>query len=527
METKPYSIQSPEQIAKDYGGNKQKIAEAMQMGIVDPTAGTLAGMFIDRMRSAQTQEQAPQQTVAQQIFAPPAPPAPPQGDPSMQQQGGMQPPAPPAPAGLGATPEAAQMAEQMPPMQPPPPEMPAEEAPMGMAGGGLTTLPLPDTMFDEPDDGGYAGGGIVAFARGGYNDFHSAIIAKESGGRYGIPNAEGSGAMGLGQLMPDTARALAKRLGLAYRPELLAGDDEEARRYQDALTGAATKEAWSYAKGNPQIAAQYYFAGPDKKGWGPKTQAYGADLMRRLGQEATPMPREADTSTAQGRGMSFEDSQAAGRNLVSGFPREEMERARKYALEQLDPEVQKQAAKADMWEGLAAMGFRLAGSSTPNILQAIGEAATATLPELKMSKKERKAVKDDAIKTLMALEDVDRKTAIAGVEVGMDIYKTGVSADQAKRSLDFQRQELASREEESRLNRITQKEIASLKPSNPSDLEIMMAIMQNGTPEQKAALREVMELKKQQSGMALPGMEGTGNTGVDLSKWGQATVVPQ
>ena len=74
METKPFTMQSPEQIAKDYGGNKQKIAEAMQMGILDPTAGTLAGMFIDRMRSAAQTEAAPQQTVAEQVFAPPAPP---------------------------------------------------------------------------------------------------------------------------------------------------------------------------------------------------------------------------------------------------------------------------------------------------------------------------------------------------------------------------------------------------------------------------------------------------------------------
>ena len=69
METKPYSLQAPEQIAKDYGGNKQKIAEAMQIGVLDPTAGTLAGMFIDRMRAAAQAEQAPQQTVAQQVFA--------------------------------------------------------------------------------------------------------------------------------------------------------------------------------------------------------------------------------------------------------------------------------------------------------------------------------------------------------------------------------------------------------------------------------------------------------------------------
>jgi hypothetical protein len=144
METKPYNLQSPEQIAKDYGGNKQKIAEAMQMGILDPTAGTLAGMFIDRMRSAQMQEMAPQQTVAQQVFAPPAPP-----------MGAM------PPAGLGTTPEAAAMAGAQPQMMAPPPP-----PPQGMAAGGLTTLPLPDDMFDEPDYGGYASGGLVAFAAG-------------------------------------------------------------------------------------------------------------------------------------------------------------------------------------------------------------------------------------------------------------------------------------------------------------------------------------------------------------------------
>jgi hypothetical protein len=162
METRPFSIQSPEAIAKEYGGNKQKIAQAMQMGIIDPTAGMLAGMFIDRMRSAAQQEQVPQQTIAQQVMAPqpaPAPPAP-MGAP---------------PTGLGATPEAAQM--MAPPMQqamaPPPMEQPMGMAAGGMLppymnNGGLAELPVPDTMFDEPKNGGYAGGGIVAFAGGEY-----------------------------------------------------------------------------------------------------------------------------------------------------------------------------------------------------------------------------------------------------------------------------------------------------------------------------------------------------------------------
>jgi hypothetical protein len=162
METKPYNLQSPEQIAKDYGGNKQKIAEAMQMGLLDPTAGTMAGMFIDRMRSAAQQEAAPQQTIAQQTFAPPAPPQMPMG----------------APAGLGATPQAAAMPPMggMPPMGAPPQgEMPMMAmggmVPPYASGGGLSDMPLPDGMFDEPSNGGfgdgYAGGGIVAFADAG------------------------------------------------------------------------------------------------------------------------------------------------------------------------------------------------------------------------------------------------------------------------------------------------------------------------------------------------------------------------
>lgn len=168
---KPYSIQSPEDIAKEYGGNKQRIAQAMQLGVVDATAGVLAGMFIDRMRSAAQSEAAPRQTVAQQVFTPPQPQMP---------MG--------APAGLGATPQAAAMpapaapmaAPAAPPMAAPPMGMPAPQPAPGMAAGGmvgpymarggLSDLPVPDDMFDEPSNGGfddgYRGGGLVAFAQG-------------------------------------------------------------------------------------------------------------------------------------------------------------------------------------------------------------------------------------------------------------------------------------------------------------------------------------------------------------------------
>lgn len=267
METKPYNLQSPEQIAKDYGGNKQKIAEAMQMGIVDPTAGTMAGMFIDRMRSAAQMEAAPQQTVAQQVFAPPAPPQMPMGAP----QG-----APPAPAGLGNTPEAA----AMPPMGAAPPMgMPAPQGEMPMmaeggmvppyaSGGGLSDMPLPDGMFDEPSNGGfgdgYSGGGLVAFAAG------AKVDADEDG--------DGN---------PDTY------FGYSYK---------------DPLANAARDAA--------------LFGVPETK----YTQEYEADLLKRRSPEALSKRRKEDMWMALGQigarmaqtpGSIF---QAAGAGISEALP---------------------------------------------------------------------------------------------------------------------------------------------------------------------------------------------------------------
>ena len=156
---KPFSLQSPEHIAMEYGGNKQKIAQAVQMGIIDSTSGLMAGMFIDRMRSAQAQEQAPQQTVAQKVLGPRPSQMPPQGG-----LGGLPPGGP-----QGAPPM--QMASAA-----PPPGAPAPQGPVGMGAGGLTTLPLPDDMYDEQT---FAGGGIVAFDGGG-NTYDRQIAELEA-----------------------------------------------------------------------------------------------------------------------------------------------------------------------------------------------------------------------------------------------------------------------------------------------------------------------------------------------------------
>jgi hypothetical protein len=144
---KSMSLASPEDIAREYGGNKKKISEAARIGLLDPTSALLAGMFIDKMRAAAAAEQSQDTTVAQDIFggglqalqpqqAAPTPP---------QQQ---VPPMPVQPAPQAAPqPQLAQAA-------PPTPQ------PMMAASGGIMHIPAGDV-------GNYAGGGIVAFASRG------------------------------------------------------------------------------------------------------------------------------------------------------------------------------------------------------------------------------------------------------------------------------------------------------------------------------------------------------------------------
>jgi hypothetical protein len=435
METKPFSMQSPEQIAKDYGGNKQKIAEAMQMGILDPTAGTLAGMFIDRMRSAAQTEAAPQQTVAEQVFAPPAPPT-------------------GAPAGLGATPEAAAMPpmDAMPPMNAMPPqemgapqmEMPAEEMPMMaeggmvppyMAGGGLSDVPLPDGMFDEPSNGGfgdgYAGGGMVAFAPGGDVDaarLRRALLMQESGGDYGATNAEGSGAMGAYQFMPPTAMALAKRLGLKYRPDLMSGAkgrSKEGREYQERLMDAQMEDILAYSGGDVGKAGAYHFAGPNTKGHGAKTRKYEQDILRRYsGSKDTGGDELAsaaqDSNTLYGMPTNLQDTIA----MLSGMMPEESEEQREYSeslKEQLSPESRAQAKKDAFFEGLGKLGARLAGAKDKSLLGGLAETLGAGASDIAESLDEDKKRVRDMQRELTAISNLSRKEKMEVMGMGVDL----------------------------------------------------------------------------------------------------------
>jgi hypothetical protein len=307
--SKPFSIQSPENIAKEYGGNKQKIGQAMQLGVVDATAGVLAGMFIDRMRSAQMQEMSNPPTVAQQVMGgvPPQPaglPAP--GGAGMPPQG-----APPMAPGMGGPPPG--MSGPPPGMGAPPPDMgampPPEGPPMGMAEGGIVGLDIPETLFDESSNGGfdegYAGGGLVAFGPGG-------IVGGEDPLEYKDPN----------EIVVERSQAPDNYYGNYINPEVMR---DEVKRFYD-----------------------------------PKSV--------------------------------------------------ELDKLTKYYSDTLTPESQKARFSEDKWAALAAMASKM-GQTPGSFLQGINAGLGEANKMLSQSRKERRAEKIDAMKSLVQNERMSNKDA--------------------------------------------------------------------------------------------------------------------
>jgi soluble lytic murein transglycosylase len=105
------------------------------------------------------------------------------------------------------------------------------------------------------------------------------IIPWESGG-----NGEavgGSGELGSTQLMPGTARQMASKLGLPYRPDMLKSNALQAKAYQRAL-GMAYLQQGLEATGTPYGALRYYNGGPGFASK-PSTDAYARNVLAKAG----------------------------------------------------------------------------------------------------------------------------------------------------------------------------------------------------------------------------------------------------
>jgi hypothetical protein len=208
----------------------------------------------------------------------------------------------------------------------------------------------------------------------------------------------------------------------------------------------------------------------------------GREYLRRFNQAEVP---ERDTATAGGRALSYDDALGLASRYLGGLPHAEIDRAKAATLEELDPAKIEKDRKYDMYSALTNFGLNIMSPDTyqgEGLLGSIAKAAKATLPQYEASRKERKAAKSAAIRDLMAYEEIDRKTAIQAVELATDVYKTGLSADQANRALAFDREKLNTQVSEGKLDRDVQRLAVLARQNNPTTFETQLAAYRKSYP---------------------------------------------
>lgn len=133
------------------------------------------------------------------------------------------------------------------------------------------------------------------------DEVFGSLIAQESGGRVGVrgPDTQYGNALGRTQVLPSTARGIARNLGIPYREDLLTGTTPEAAAYQDTLGRAYLEEGFRNT-GNARDALMYYHGGPDRSLWGPKTNAYADEVLSRWSQGGGVAPVDGVQAPAQG-----------------------------------------------------------------------------------------------------------------------------------------------------------------------------------------------------------------------------------
>ena len=399
----PFMIRPPLELLLAYGNDLRAMAEASAAGRMSPLELTLAALKKKEIDAAGQSAQAPTQTVAEKLLGMQSPPPP---------MGGIGAPSPipqqGAPAGLGATPEAAQMQAPMPDMGAPemamPEEAPMEEAPMSMAEGGLTTLPLPDTMFDEPNNGGYADGGIVAFAGGGYGSYFEDVATKA------IP--------GLG--VTSRQRTAAQNTAAGGVPNSFHQTDDA----RDFVPPKGMSMAAFHAKLKNEFGPQY-----DVINEGDHVHVEPGPGLAKSGQGLLNPAQAANPKTPiDVPGGSLSDQmmpafERAGEFYDKFMPKpktEAREKMKDYVEKGMSEEGQKKQKNYDKWSALAQMGWSIAGSNSPNFLQAVAEGGKVAAASSQKSKEAREARFEKYLSQYAEIEGIENAEARERVKFMLD-----------------------------------------------------------------------------------------------------------
>jgi hypothetical protein len=502
----------------------------------------MAGMFIDRMRSAQTAEQGPQPTVAQQVLTPQ--------------------PAPAAPAGLGA----------MPPMgggAPLPQEAPPMTAADGglMSSGGLSTLPVPNDMFDEPHGVSMADGGIVAFAGSGLVEAAPFAPPEKDTLDYGFGPFMSRQAAKIGNALDayDASQAAGRTKlatqGIVYKNGKYYDQNGHGvqpvanSKVLNAETGnyflvpssdpravsaptATTNTPAPTTTPNPYIAAALANQGTapattvPPKGLAalvPAAKAPAAKAPADTGKSKTRTAavKALTSNLAPAAAQSVTDEFGVPTSLQGGvdFVKKAMEPLSTDALKAMQKEIAdtpdrlKKQKQEDLWSSLAQIGFGMAATKSPSFLQAFGESAGAALPGMQAALKERRAAERDATKQALELENLQygRTADIvkAGTELGIEgrkLLESKLSREQQER-LEMYR--IAEARKEAAAGRTNALEAARIGQNTTTDRNVerifqgLLAESPNKDPRilYKEAVEAVLSGKKEPI-PPIPGLDG-------------------
>lgn len=355
-------LMSPSKVAEKYGGDKRKIAQAVQMGMIDPTVGVMAGMFIDRMRSAAAQEQQPQTTVAQDVMTQPQ-------------------------AGIPA----------------------AAAAPMER---GLAALPVDESMI--PSGEGYAGGGIIAFDVGGRVPRYDELPLAPKNLRAGDGFTYESSLPGLSttEYRIDPFTGMPVTLG-----DYLRALDERGLRTSAAQAPVSSSAPVSSTAPVPSSPISAEYPDESKRGTAAGIVKQGAATTAAPRDEQNIAPQAALIRRSSIAPASFEEALGKAKAALGDLPKEDV-----YADIRAELEARKGKADENLkqaaWMRLAEAGFNMAAGTSPYALQNVAKAGVQAIKSYgedlkdqeKLSREDRKMLAD-----IKKLEQADAKN---------DIFKT-------------------------------------------------------------------------------------------------------
>jgi hypothetical protein len=230
------------------------------------------------------------------------------------------------------------------------------------SGGGLSDMPLPDGMFDEPSNGGfgdgYAGGGIVAFREAG------PVKAK-----------------GIAALLANPVEEEEEETVYSSPEEIIAEQSGDI-----VASGEKTPQVNPLAMQGRAFASQ-----PDLLTRFKQNVLGSSDLADELSPRATKRAKQLEA-------------------LLE---------------EEMSPEALKSRRKEDMWMALGQIGAKMA-TTPGSLLQAAGAGIGEALPGIAAAAKERRGAKRALTKELLSEERLSNKELADRFNTSLDMVVKGI-----------------------------------------------------------------------------------------------------